>query len=79
MSENLPVIQLIHGVPQGPVLGTLLFLIHVNEFLSYMNDNCILFTDDVTIFSVNKNITDLKISGVGCYFSSCQMRSPQIN
>lgn len=48
------------GVPQGSVLGPLLFLIYLNELPNLIPEPCVMFADDVTVlFSSDKRNIDL--------------------
>ena len=47
------------GVPQGSILGPLLFLIFVNDFPQSTLLDPIMFADDTNLFYSNKNITSL--------------------
>ena len=54
-SDNRPVTS---GVPQGTVLGPILFLIYINDIANNLNCSIRLFADDCIIYSVINNISD---------------------
>ena len=57
------------GVPQGSVLGPLLFLIHVNFLPSYIRNRCKIFADDLKLYL---KIRAFSIASFGRGISSCQ-------
>ena len=72
-SSNIDVVS---GVPQDTVLGTLLFLLHINDLPSVVPSKVRLFADDCLIYRNNKNKEDQICFRTGVTHGVCVLTLP---
>lgn len=54
--KDSSVLSVENGVPQGSVLGPILFLVYINDLPHAIVDRCLLFADDTTILSTGDSL-----------------------
>ena len=60
-SEKSSQVTVTSGVPQGSVLGPILFLVFINDLTEYIKSKVRLFTDDTAVYLVVSNLEHTQI------------------
>ena len=63
--------NLICGIPQGSILGPLLFLLHINDLPLAVVSDLLLYADDTCIVSQHKNLTKIEKQLLRDFSSLC--------
>ena len=63
--------NLIFGVPQGSILGPLLFLLCINVLPQAIVSNLLLYADDTSIVFQHKNVTEIEKQLLTDFSSFC--------
>ena len=73
LNENSEPLKVVYGVPKESVLGSLLFLLYINDITNCtMHGNFVLYADDTNIFVVDS-------SGDNVYIKAKQMKCYEIS
>ena len=57
-SESSSFVPVLSGVPQGTVLGPLMFLLYINDIAKGINSPLRLFADDCVLYKVINGVED---------------------
>ena len=65
--------ELVHGVPQGSILGPFLFLLFINDISSYAANGCAinLFADDLLTYTSGKDLEEVRQRLQQCVNNIC--------